>query len=106
MRIWFAEGPTHYKEQIERLHIAVIDSQKKPEMPNTRHFGHFSERTKSILNALQVADEPLTPAEVAEQCGLTIEQARGSLSDFAKKPESYGIKIVGRKGTSRLYTVI
>lgn len=106
MRMWFAEGPTHYKEQIERLQIAVIDSQKKPEAPNPRNFGHFSQRTRKILNALEESDEPMTPDQVAAACGITREQAMGALSDFANNPARYGVKIVGMKGRSRLYTVI
>ena len=106
MRVWFPEGPTFYKEQVERLEIAIIESQKKPELPNARNFGHFSERTRKILTALEEADGPLTFDQVAIIAGITRDQARAALSDFANNPIRYGVKIAGMDGKIRRYTMI
>lgn len=101
--MWFQEGPTYYKEQIERLEISVSEANNQKYNPGTLR--GFSKGTEAILGALQDAEEPLFPREVAAITGLNTDYCSRQLSKYLEKPDTYGVKAVN-KGKSRAYTLL
>lgn len=96
-------GNWFFKEQIERLEIAMSEANVQKHEPG--HLRGFSKGTEAILTALENAEEPLFPREIAKLTGLKTEYCSRQLSKFLEKPDTYGVKAV-RKGNQRGYMVI